>query len=1122
MKIMKNSRRSAVLGCLMYTILLMLPGAGFAQELVLPATGLFNGFNAQLNVLECTNLAAEPGYVQVNVFGNGGTHLGETSLFMPASGSRHLVINQFDIVDRIGTFVISQPDDGSMPNLNLSCVTSVYRMSASGSDKAVEYAFVLPISSALTGTNSGIYNSINPEGSAQEVFNWLSIYNPGDMPIAGSVRLFNQNGGFVSAFTIEEMPPGARADFPLGHPDGQVVGLYQVTLFDDSQPYGAFLTRYSQTGPDTFNFAFPLFSGQGACDSGPVPASTMDPAINWGEVANPNTVAVPVEIEVRDSVGSLLHSEVRTIAALSQHHIYINQYLGARNVGTFRVRCLNPMDPDNNIIVQSLFYGQSASNPNIVEWAYASQARGVFGEPGEPLVVPVNTNFGAANWYKVLNTGMDGADIQLSVYDTEGRKVFVNPQDVSQKNIFGMPVEGNLDLAVHQFAGDAFVGSASVSTTAVDGSFTGELLRVFPKTGGGIGYIMPVPAAQIRRGINADAREISVSIDKNTDLKLTASNEERIDDSASGYISQQPENGRVSGSWPDYVYIPDSQFRGDDSFEFRVFDGVTWSRPGRVDVHVDHWRPDFGVPEPAYGVRENAPALPSPWNQPVSGFYYVDRDAPGASDSGNQFGSPDAPRMTIPDILPAGSVVVLNGEYDHTQNGLFFSLASQGTAEQPIFIRAADVDNRPQITKPWHISGAYLVIENLEFANGTDDQANPGDAGRILIFGPAHHVALRYNEMHGNVENGGISIFGFLGQWVTDVVLYRNYIHNNGNRWGNIEDSFAVHGVSIGEDTARIWLTGNNIRYNGGDGLRISAGSTADVNRTHHIYVSGNDFLSNRYSGVWLQHASDIVISDNRARYHRPRSTEVEDIDSIGACMGYEYGPSRVWFLNNLLHDCEFGIASQPDVFGVVSGPGEEIALLGNLIRTINNTGSNNPGVYRDGAAIRLSDHGPLKFIVNNTIYDTDAGFLAPVAVSAYVIANNIMHLIPEEHIYVEQPLTAGASFLHNTMFDSVSKLKWGSGSSTRVQEFQAAFPGQCIGCFESNPRFEDAGSNNFRLTQGSRAIDSASAAVLGELQSRFQALYGVSIDSDFDENQRTVGAAPDMGVYEFGSGASQ
>ena len=133
-------------------------------------------------------------------------------------------------------------------------------MASSTAPKAVEYAFVLPVSSALFGTNSGIYNSINPEGSDQVIFNWLSIYNPGDQPIEGSVRLFNQNGGFVSAFTIDEMPPGARADFPLGHPDGQDVGMYQVTLFDDQQPYGAFLTRYSQKSSDNFNFAFPLFA----------------------------------------------------------------------------------------------------------------------------------------------------------------------------------------------------------------------------------------------------------------------------------------------------------------------------------------------------------------------------------------------------------------------------------------------------------------------------------------------------------------------------------------------------------------------------------------------------------------------------------------------------------------------------------------------------------------------------------------------------------------------------------------------------------------------------------------------------------------------------------------------
>lgn len=44
-----------------------------------------------------------------------------------------------------------------------------------------------------------------------------------------------------------------------------------------------------------------------------------------------------------------------------------------------------------------------------------------------------------------------------------------------------------------------------------------------------------------------------------------------------------------------------------------------------------------------FGINETAQAVPSPWDIPVPGYYYVHRDHPAAGDSGNPYGTPAYP-----------------------------------------------------------------------------------------------------------------------------------------------------------------------------------------------------------------------------------------------------------------------------------------------------------------------------------------------------------------------------------------------------------------------------------------------------------------------------------------------
>ena len=98
--------------------------------------------------------------------------------------------------------------------------------------------------------------------------------------------------------------------------------------------------------------------------------------------------------------------------------------------------------------------------------------------------------------------------------------------------------------------------------------------------------------------------------------------------------------------------------------------------PGGIDTITGKWVPPIGVPIPPFGVKETAPAVPSPWTANTNGFYYV---RTGGNNSGN--GYPGSPRNMVPATIPAGSVVIIDGTYngDHGDN-IVLRLATASSA----------------------------------------------------------------------------------------------------------------------------------------------------------------------------------------------------------------------------------------------------------------------------------------------------------------------------------------------------------------------------------------------------------------------------------------------------------
>jgi hypothetical protein len=235
--------------------------------------------------------------------------------------------------------------------------------------------------------------------------------------------------------------------------------------------------------------------------------------------------------------------------------------------------------------------------------------------------------------------------------------------------------------------------------------------------------------------------------------------------------------------------------------------------------------------------------------------------------------------------------------------------------------------------------------------------------------------------------------------------------------------------------------------------------------------------------------------------------------------MGFQYAADRVWFLYNHIYDCDFGIIVASDN-GL--GTGVDSYYVGNVIHNIHHSGSSyNPDTSSAPAGITLRG-GTNRHIINNTIYNVDAGINVAASNGFVRIVNNIVSGVTETramHVFVENPSVSGATatVLQNDLFEGTVRIKWGDSSVYTLQGFQSSFPAKGQASINANPRFADPASQNFGLLVGSPAID---AGITDQVYQTFATRYGMSIARDFNGQPRPIGAAYDMGAYEGLSGA--
>lgn len=524
------------------------------------------------------------------------------------------------------------------------------------------------------------------------------------------------------------------------------------------------------------------------------------------------------------------------------------------------------------------------------------------------------------------------------------------------------------------------------------------------------------------------------------------------------------------------------------------------------------WTPPLGIPDVPFGIREDVTMYLRAGStfdygsglevyrlnssgEPYT--HYIDTTRAASTDTNNPFGTPTKPRKTIPWNLPAGSVVEIHGGPYAAVAGNSKKIYGVGTAAKPIFIRGASVTTMPHINADVFVNGSYIILENLKFYKASvilDHRSLPGSID---------HISVRHSELYGDgtelLNSAAVSV----GPWnikstntISDIVVYKNYIHDLGSMTTTLEKDY--NGVNVsGYDVFRVWVVDNKFERLSSAAARFG-NNEFDLNgspfaNSRYGYFGRNTFFYGGENGFAAKQTNDVVVSQNTMA-HFERSGH-----NSGSILNVLYRPTNVWYIFNTIYDAPIGIKSSGvkdfyavgnDIRNVNTGINYwnvgEMYIIGNTISSI----AKPTTAFSEGHGISNSGGGATPRIIAGNHIKGFSGPASPLYFFYLISTGEALNVLLDYNLFDAQ----GATVVYNFA---------GKPASTLSQFITAT--NKCTHCIEGS----------------ASPVDTFDASAIEFVFQRFTQLFGTSIKYDLNGVPRPQGNAWDIGAYESGGSAT-
>lgn len=550
----------------------------------------------------------------------------------------------------------------------------------------------------------------------------------------------------------------------------------------------------------------------------------------------------------------------------------------------------------------------------------------------------------------------------------------------------------------------------------------------------------------------------------------------------------------------------------------------------------------IGIPDPALSwggtqdpIDDIAPTRPATWTTEQAGYYYVNDDEAGCSNS-RPYGYPGFARCAIPYPIPVGSRVEVGGTYSTGNSGSNLYLEANGTSAAwsagtagPVWIvgeAGAVVTLKPLIKQ-----SEYLYIDNLDFYFSSNGDTIKIGTSSVSTWGQNDHIAIRNCDISGNGEGGAlthaVSLIGYADNDKPDnIVLYNNNMHDHSYPDYHIDNGFIdqdSHVVIADQYVDNLYVLGNTVAWASGSGIVAGQDAYNDARRIDNFYVGGNTIHDTLQAGIATKGVNLAIFSQNHIHHQHTRYQLGWTAKSPGKNIGYgdnTNGP--IYYLFNVMHDARFGVHG-----GGTAAGDPTFYMIGNIVYNIGEwesyaTWTQGTSAWDSASLSAAYFTGATNvYMYDNTFYDIEGGlYLASTGFTSITMKGNIMSGLKSPNsmfICIGDQSGLITANIDKNIFNATGNTYAARSTSTYYNTVADIVAGTtaCDNCLTSDPAFVNAAGADFNLTASSPAIGAGEEAATYD---SFLTTYSLDIQVDASGAARPV-STWDIGAYEYDEG---
>ena len=283
-------------------------------------------------------------------------------------------------------------------------------------------------------------------------------------------------------------------------------------------------------------------------------------------------------ISVTDEINVLVYEEPNEIPVANHQEIETNEDVALNII-------LEGFDTDEDIL--TFYIANNVVNGQIT------------GEIPSLIYIPDNNYYGQDSLTFYINDGYENSEtatISINIIPLNDLPIIseISNQQMLEDEAITIPIEVS-DIDGDSIYYSAFSSNVNIFTNLENNNLIitstlnyfgdSEIIITGDDQNGGVDSenfiisVIPVNDPPI-------ALENTIDIDEDDPVFIQLEGEDVDDDTLTFFITEQPNNGNVSGELPNIQYTPNEEWSGIDSLYFTVFDGEYMSIPALVEINV--------------------------------------------------------------------------------------------------------------------------------------------------------------------------------------------------------------------------------------------------------------------------------------------------------------------------------------------------------------------------------------------------------------------------------------------------------------------------------------------------------------------------------------------------------